>query len=189
MSIQQEEFLSHQPLATAATQSRHTLHLELAAETLRQFSEVRFVAHGTSMLPTLYPGDCLTVKSFGPATPRRGDIVLCRRANEFRVHRIVGISNEGPEARYVLRGDALPDDDPPVSAGEILGRVTSLVRRGQPFELNSAEKPRFRVLRSLVRRCKIAAALLGRWHAMQASISLRVRPLSAGSAKGKVQCT
>jgi signal peptidase I len=187
MPFQQEEFLSHAPLMIAGTQSRHMLHLELAAETLQQFSEVRFVAHGTSMLPTLYPGDCLTVKSFGPATPRCGDIVLCRRANEFRVHRIVSISNEGPATSYVLRGDALTDNDPPVSASELLGRVTSLERQGKFFELKTAEKVHRRVLCFIVRRSKIVAALLVRWHAMQAQISLRTRPPLAGCARGKTQ--
>src|SRR5271157_970505 len=97
----------------AAPQTRDSFKLELAAEILRKFGEVRFVARGTSMLPTIYPGDCLTVRSFGAAGPRRGEIVLCRRGGEFRVHRIVRLLEEGPATFYVLRGDALPDDDPP----------------------------------------------------------------------------
>src|SRR5208337_2732145 len=100
----------------AAPQTRETCKLELAAEILREFSEVRFVAHGTSMLPAIYPSDCLTAKSFGAEAPRGGDIVLCRRAGEFRVHRIVSILEKGPAKFYVLRGDALTCDDPPVPA-------------------------------------------------------------------------
>lgn len=172
----------------AAPQSRYACQLELAAEILREFSEVRFVAHGTSMLPAIYPGDGLTVKSFGAEAPRCGDIVLCRRAGEFRVHRIVAILEQRPATLYVLRGDALTDDDPPVPACELLGRVTSLVRRGKPFELNSPNGIHYRLLRSIVRRSKVAVVLLLRWHAMQTANFLHAESLPPGSAQARTEC-
>jgi len=172
----------------AAHQSRHAFKLELAAEILREFSEVRFVAQGTSMLPAIYPGDCLTVRSFGAAPPRCGDIVLCRRACEFRVHRIVAILEERSATLYVLRGDALTDDDPPVPACELLGRVTSLVRQGKPLELNSADGIRHRFLRSIVRHSKVAVVLLLRWHAMQTANFLYAESLPPSSAQAKTEC-
>jgi hypothetical protein len=180
--------LSHLLPRIAPPPSRNVLHLELAAETLRLFSEVRFVAHGTSMLPAIYPGDALTVKSFGPAAPHCGEIVLCRRAGVFRVHRIARIWREGRATFYVLRGDALTEDDPPVPSSDLLGRVTSLVRQGKSLELNSAEPMHHRVLRSIVRRSKIAAALLLRWHTLQARHSLRAESLLVASAKQETEC-
>jgi len=173
----------------AAPQSRHAFKLELAAEILRQFSEVRFVAQGTSMLPAIYPGDCLTLKSFGAAPPRRGEIVLCRRAGEFRVHRIASILEKGTAKFYVLRGDALTDDDPPVPADELLGRVTSLARRGMSVEFNSPQRVHHRLLRSIVRRSKVATVLLLRWHAMQQRNFLHSESLPAGSAAARTECT
>ena len=169
-------------------QSRNSLKLALVADTLRRFSEVRFVARGTSMLPAIYPGDCLTVKSFGAAAPRPGDIVLSRRAGEFRVHRIVGILEERPAMFYALRGDALTDDDPLVPASELLGRVTSLVRRGRPFDLNSPDGIRLRFLRSIVRHSKVATVLLLRWHAMQARDFRHSESLPAVSAEARTEC-
>ena len=170
-----------------APQFFNSLRRELAAEILRNFSEVQFVARGTSMLPSIYPGDCLTVKSLGATAPCCGDIVLCRRAGEFRVHRIVSIL-EGETAKfYVLRGDALTEDDPPVPADDLLGRVTSIVRRGRSIELNSPRRVLHRFLRPLVRHSKIAAVLLLRWHAAQSRYFLHSES-SSSSAEFRSEC-
>jgi len=173
----------------AAAPSRDTLKLELAAEILREFAEVRFVARGSSMLPAIYPGDCLTVRSFGDGAPRCGDIVLCRRGHEFRVHRVVRILGEGSATLYVLRGDALTDEDAPVRRGEILGRVTSIERRGKSLKLKGTIGVRQRALRVIVRRSKIAGALLLGWQAMKAEYFHRDEPLTAVAGKTKTECT
>jgi len=144
----------------AAARPRDALKRELAAEILEQFSALRFVAYGSSMLPSIYPGDCLTVESFGSLAPSCGDIVLCRRGDQFCVHRILGISGEGADARYILRGDALLEDDPPVPLRELLGRVTSVLRRGQPLDLNQRKGISHRLLRLMVRRLNVASAVL-----------------------------
>jgi len=173
----------------AAPETREACKLELTAEILREFSEVRFVAQGTSMLPTIFPGDCLTVESFGAEPPRRGDVVLCRRGDAFRVHRIVRILEKGPATFYVLRGDALTEDDPPVSAGDLLGRVTSLARRGKSVQLDSAQRVSHRLLRSIVRRSKIATVLLLRWHASGGRDFLHAESSSARSVEARTECT
>ena len=173
----------------AAPQTSEACKLELTAEILRKFSEVRFAARGTSMLPAIYPGDCLTVNSFGNAAPRCGDIVLRRRADEFRIHRIVGLLEEGPTTLYLLRGDALMGYDPPVSVGELLGRVTSIARQGKPVELNSALRVHHRFLRSIVRRSKLATVLLLRWHASRARKFLHAESLPDSPFGAKTECT
>ncbi len=172
-----------------AAPSRETLKLELAAEVLREFAEVQFVARGSSMLPTIYPGDCLTVKDFGDGAPRCGDIVLCRRGDEFRVHRLVRILGEGSATLYVLRGDALTEQDAPVGGGELLGRVTSLARREKFLKLRRPIGVRQRVLRLLVRQSKIAGALLLGWHAMQERFFPGAEPLAAGAGKTRTEYT
>jgi hypothetical protein len=165
MSLQSEKFLSYVASMKTRALLRHSLKLELAAEILQRFSELRFVAHGTSMLPSIYPGDCLTVKSFGSAAPRCGDIVLCRHAGEFRVHRIVRILKPTATTLYIVRGDALEQDDPPVLGCELLGRVTSVLRRARPLHPGSGTGLCHRALRSMVRRSKVTLALLLGWHA------------------------
>jgi hypothetical protein len=189
MSLQSEEFLNHMLTMNSAPPSRDSLKLELAAETLLQFSEVRFVAHGTSMLPSIYPGDCLTANSFGSKVPRCGDIVLCRRAGEFRVHRIVDILDETSATLFILRGDALLENDPPVSRTEILGRVTSLLRRGKSFDLDLVKGLRHLALRSLVRRSKFSAVLLLRWNSMQAGNVWHAKSLPRKSAETTTEST
>src|SRR5258707_1476692 len=98
---------------TARSNSRNAVHLELAAETLLRSSEVRFVAHGTSMLPAIVPGDCLTIKSFGPGeVPYYGEALLVRRDGEFRIHRLVPVLGKTPHHLYNFSGGALPQGDP-----------------------------------------------------------------------------
>jgi signal peptidase I len=170
-----------------ASPSRNAVRLELAAEALRRFSEVRFVARGSSMLPAIYPGDCLTVQTFGTAVPRRGDIVLYNRGGEFCVHRIVNIFEEDAALFYVLRGDALTDYDPPVAACELLGRVTSQERRGERLDPNSTTGTLYRAGRAMVRRSKFAALLLLRWHAMRERDFLKTGPPWTGSVRTKTE--
>ena len=173
----------------AAPQTREDCKLELIAEILREFSEVRFVAHGTSMLPAIYPGDCLTVRSFGDAPPHRGDVVLCRRGEGFRVHRIVEVMEEKPTRSYVLRGDALTHDDPPLPAADLLGRVISIVHLGESVALNSHQRAHYYFFRSLVRRSKVATVLLLRWHASQAQRFLHAESSSASSVGVRAECS
>jgi len=160
MSLQSEKLLSRVASIEVAARPRDALKRELAAEILERFSALRFVAYGSSMLPSIYPGDCLTVESFGSLAPSCGDIVLCRRGDQFCVHRIVGISGGGADRQYILRGDALVEDDPPVAIRELLGRVTSVLRRGRPLDLDQGKGIGHRLLRSMVRRLNVVSAVL-----------------------------
>jgi hypothetical protein len=162
VSFQPEKFVK------MTAPSRDSLKLELAAEILQRFSEFRFVARGTSMLPSIYPGDCLTVRPFGSAGPSRGEIVLCRGTAEWRVHRIVAMGEQGPTALYILRGDALSEDDPPVPGCALLGRVTSVLRRGKPVNFDTTEGLCHRALQSMVRHLGVTSALLLSWQSMLA---------------------
>jgi len=171
----------------AASPLRNGVRRELAAEALRQFSEVRFVALGSSMLPAIYPGDCLTVQTFGAENPRRGEIVLYQRGGEFCVHRIVGILNQGEGPVYELRGDALADCDPPVAARELLGRVISVERRGVSLEQSSARGMLRRAMCMVIRHSGFAAPLLLRWHAMRQRDFLKAGSPWTGSVQTKTE--
>ena len=88
-------------------------------------------ATGTSMLPSLFPGDLLTVK----ATPReklhKGDIVLIVRDARAFVHRL--IIEPKPMSPLQTRGDAMAQADPPVAEGGLCGRVVEVTRNGRTF--------------------------------------------------------
>jgi hypothetical protein len=100
----------------------------LALEVLRSGGSVRLQAWGTSMLPSIWPGDLLTIESRNEI--RLGDMVLLGRANRFFIHRVVGKLGFEPEHQWITRGDCVPSDDPPVVHGEVLGTVAAIQREG-----------------------------------------------------------
>jgi Peptidase S24-like len=187
MQLQSEEFLSPGQPMNDPSPSHNAVRLELAAEALRRFSEVRFVARGSSMVPSIYPGDCLTVQTFGAETPRRGEIVLYQRDGEFCVHRIVGILSKGGALFYVLQGDALTDYDPPVAACELLGRVTSLERRGESLKPNFSGGILYRAMCGIIRRSRFVVPMLLRWHAMRQRDFLKATSRWTGPVQTKAE--
>jgi hypothetical protein len=82
------------------------------------------------MLPTLWPGDLLTVRAVGPEQVEPGEIVLYMRQDRFFVHRVVSkdLTREG--APLVTRGDCMSENDPRIGRSELLGKVTEVERSG-----------------------------------------------------------
>lgn len=105
-----------------------TLGCELATELLRSFGTLRLRITGTSMLPIVWPGDILTVSSHDAAKALPGDIVLFHRGGKLVAHRVVERTIDQNQIQWVTRGDAVGDNDAPVSSQELLGRVTALER-------------------------------------------------------------
>jgi signal peptidase len=83
---------------------------------------------GTSMEPSLSPGDLIVVR---PGTYRVGEIVAYRAGGRLVVHRVV----EADDGRFVLRGDANGTVDPlRPTAAQVLGKVRIRVPwLGVPF--------------------------------------------------------
>jgi hypothetical protein len=113
-----------------STTSRDQLKHNLAAEVLRTAGSFRLAAFGYSMLPTLWPGDLLTVQAQSFDQVQAPDIVLFTRDSRFFIHRILQKVEAPSERRLVTRGDALPDADVPVSPEEVLGKIVG-VRHGR----------------------------------------------------------
>jgi hypothetical protein len=107
-----------------ATLEEHKL--ELATSLLRSGGRIRIKALGTSMLPSIWPGDTLLIESTLTDELTRGDVVLVKREKRILIHRLVNRS--GP--RWTTRGDAMPQNDPAVAAADILGRVSAIQRGG-----------------------------------------------------------
>jgi hypothetical protein len=131
---------------------------DLAAESLARTGRLRFRSAGTSMLPSLRPGDVLDfVAPDGPIAP--GDIVLWRREDRLFVHRVVG----SVDGHVRTRGDALLHADPPVSHAEVLGTLESYERRGR-----RRPTPRLGTLGHCwgwcLRRSDAATRMFLRWH-------------------------
>jgi signal peptidase I len=157
---------------TLSLEDRENPKLALAAEMLRCHGAVQLKAWGTSMLPSLWPGDLVTIQSAAYDEVVSGDIVLVMRDNRFFVHRLVERRRVQDCLSWITRGDAMPHNDPPVGASDLLGRVAG-VRRG-----NRSFVPRRRVSRLL----STLAWMLCRWDCFR-SLTLRIHAacLQAGS--------
>ena len=113
-----------------AVHSRETVKSKLAGEVVRRFGEVRLRVTGTSMLPSVWPGDILTVRSVRFSELRPGQIILCSRGAQLVAHRIIGHR----EQHLVTRGDSLAQNDPLVGEDQVLGQVVSILRNGRRID-------------------------------------------------------
>jgi signal peptidase I len=108
--------------------------LELLRPVLARGLPFRFRAGGHSMLPFIQDGDLLSIRPQEKAHLRIGQVVAYIHPDRSRlvVHRVVGRS----DGAFLLQGDNLPGQtDGLVPSEDILGRVVSVERRGQPVRL------------------------------------------------------
>jgi hypothetical protein len=103
----------------------------LAVEVLRKTGTLRLSAFGYSMLPTLYPGDILTIKRETLGAIQAGNVVLYERDGRFFIHRNLRSVQRSSETALVTRGDSMPHPDEPVVASELLGKVISIGDGGE----------------------------------------------------------
>jgi len=89
---------------------------------------LRLRATGASMLPTLWPGDLLTIQSLSLEQVEPGDIVLWTRGGRFFVHRVMRKLTAGAASLMVTRGDSMPQEDQPAGPEELLGKVIEVGR-------------------------------------------------------------
>ena len=95
-----------------------------AALDARGFAYSRIV--GTSMLPTLAPGDIVLVRPCSSLRP--GDVVTFVLAGRLVTHRLVRVTDDG----LVCHGDNRLRPDPRVAADALIGRVAEVVGRTAP---------------------------------------------------------
>ena len=112
----------------------------LAEEVVRAFGEVRLRVFGTSMVPSILPGDLVLIQRADLHEISTGEVVLFLQEGRLFVHRVVARKEAAPADRpeepcLITRGDRLRHEDPPVTAPELLGRVVSIERDNQKVEL------------------------------------------------------
>src|ERR1700687_592255 len=115
------------------SQAREQGRCSLAAEALRSWGTLKVRANGVSMLPTLWPGDVLTVQSIRLDQGEPGEIVLYMRQDRFFIHRIISRDLTRDKTFLVTRGDCMFEDDPPIGGGELLGKIVGVWRGGSIF--------------------------------------------------------
>ena len=147
-------------------QSREHIKQNLAAEVLRSTGRVQLLAFGYSMLPSLWPGDKLTIETRPFEQVRRGDVVLYTRLGRLFIHRVL----RAGENQIVTRGDAMPSADVPLGRGELMGVVTAIRQAdGSCRPVPSAHRGR-RLIGLALAHSGTLRSLALRWHTAQTSV-------------------
>jgi signal peptidase I len=105
-----------------------TIGCELAGEVVSTFGEVRLRVLGTSMVPSIHPGDLISIQRASLSEISPGEIVLYSREGRLFAHRAVARAGSPEQPLLIMRGDRLRHNDPPVSSSELLGRVHFIER-------------------------------------------------------------
>jgi len=115
----------------------------LTEDLVRALGEVRLRVMGTSMVPSILPGDFVSIHRATPQEISPGEVVLFLRNGRLIIHRVVdrklAAAEDGRgESCLITRGDRVLQDDPPVSSLELLGRVVSVERGSRKVALPDA---------------------------------------------------
>jgi hypothetical protein len=174
MPLQSEELIAMPSFVHTSRASREEVGLALATEVLQSFGELRFVARGGSMLPSILPGDTLLVRRQPVASIRPGQVVLCRREGAFCAHRVMFKTQCDGRWSFRTAGDALSGEDGPIAEAEFLGRVFAVIRRGKHIELTESRGLVTRLTEWAVKRSDAFAIFLLRCHAFRLRLAARV---------------
>ena len=112
----------------------------LTEEIVRTFGEVRLRVYGTSMVPSILPGDIVSIAQAHLENVAPGEVVSFLQGGRLFVHRVVRCDAPAEDmladaSRLITRGDRLQHEDPPVSGTELLGRVVHVERGGHKVKL------------------------------------------------------
>ena len=149
-----------------ATKSKHSL----VVEALRTYGSCRFQVSGSSMVPTLWPGDLILIQRKPLPQLGSGDIVLQENGGRFFLHRLQTVRTDGDRIHLVTRGDAMPQPDAPFSIDHWLGVLTGVRRGGDWVPMPRRMSAAGRVVAAMVRRSALLSRLLVRAHTRRNSL-------------------
>ncbi len=113
---------------------------------------------GRSMLPVLPPGVSVDVRPLA-ASPEPGAILVYRAGDRIVIHRLIRVSRDGDRVRYLTRGDASLNDDPPIDPACVLGEAVVVHTRWFSSRLDTPVRRRsgaiFSRATSMVRRATL----------------------------------
>lgn len=153
---------------------------ELIRELLEQGLCVRFEARGASMSPAIRDGELVEITPVIVSKLQKGDIVLVKSNNGFRLHRIV-LADDAKDV-FVTKGDCGQGNDPALKAEQILGRARAKnVRIGRTVVQAEFRGIRGRTLRSAARAQHLSLKL---WRRTAGAIPFAKRCLTSFSVIG-----
>jgi signal peptidase I len=140
----------------------------LVEEIVRSFGEVRLRVFGTSMAPSVLPGDVVSVRFAKLDEISVGEIALFSRTGRFFIHRVVSKSAASATPCLITRGDRLGQDDPPVNSSEFLGRIVSIERGNRKVGITEHGSNRLmaHLLQSSDRATYLYVRLIAGWRSL-----------------------
>ena len=157
------------------TLAAHALKCELATEVLCSSGQLRLRVTGWSMLPSVWPGDTLMIERTSGDAVSAGDIVLFGRDRRLFAHRVVAKSG-AQDVKIITQGDGMPRPDPAVTAADLLGKVSYIVRNGRLLAPNLRPSLPQRAIGALVGRSYTAARIVAGIGSMQMNFQEPVVP-------------
>lgn len=148
MPFEQKNVLAHMPKTVANS---------LIADLVRKTGRARIRATGTSMVPSIWPGDELLIQRVSERLTR-GLIVAWQNNQRIFIHRV--IEPPGDQRTILTRGDRLNNSDPPFSQEQLIGVVTHVIRNEVPVVVSTRLSTRARFLRFVSRASDWPAFLL-----------------------------
>ena len=104
---------------------------DLSQDLLINGYQVRIKASGLSMFPSIGTGDRITISP--QKDVRIGDVIVFNRGGQIVAHKLVKVFEKEGIRYYQTRGDSSFRLDQPITAGEILGKVTGIERARLSF--------------------------------------------------------
>lgn len=172
------------PIAAMPPSTRDELNCALAAEVLRKCGTIQFRAMGSSMIPAVWPGDILQVRSASINEIAVGELVLFSRNSSLCAHRV--LCKIGPD--LVTGGDSLPVADSPITQAEFLGRVIALSRNGKEIRVQPTLSLPMHILSWLLRRSACLLRCYIRCHRVMARLRTRFSPRRQEACAAPVKC-
>jgi hypothetical protein len=132
------------------------------------------------MLPALCPGDVILVRRCAGDDTAPGDLVLFATGERLFVHRVIRVDRDLDPPIVITRGDMLKDDDEPIHATRVMGRVVIATRgttiRHSPFPHS----------RTSVARAKLTEAVRGAFRTLAGRQGSFVDARGAGGRGGRL---
>jgi signal peptidase I len=140
-------------------EAAYAIGCDLAAEVARTFGEIRLRVFGTSMTPSILPGDLISIRRAPLHEISIGEVILFSQFGRLFAHRVVARASNSNEQRLITRGDRLPHNDPHVSSSELLGRVISVERGSRKIDFSARNDERINPVIRLLRASDCATYL------------------------------
>ena len=164
MQASAQEFLAPpRPMQPDIRSREHHKH-SLAAVVLRTAGTLRLAARGYSMLPTLWPGDVLTVEAQSSDRVQVGDVALFARRTFLYSSSCAQGCGSAWRSPSVARGDAMTEEDDPILPEELLGKVVAIEHGAGKVAVPACSGLRRQVGLLLSHSARLRSLAL-RWHA------------------------